>query len=58
MGALLRFIVAVVTPPVVVAFIVASLDDLALSLANPPLSSQKSRSTLSQVRPMKELRLP
>ena len=31
-----RFIVAVLTPPVVVAFIVASLDDLALSLANPP----------------------
>jgi hypothetical protein len=36
MGAHLRFIVSVLTPPVVVAFIVASLDDLALSLANPP----------------------
>jgi hypothetical protein len=36
MGAHLRFIVSVLTPPVVMAFIVASLDDLALSLANPP----------------------
>jgi hypothetical protein len=36
MGTHLRFIVAVLTPPVVVAFIVASLDDLALSLAKPP----------------------
>jgi hypothetical protein len=31
-----RFIVAVLAPPLVVAFIVASLDDLALALANPP----------------------
>ena len=36
LGTHFRFIVAVLTPPVVVAFIVASLDDLALSLANPP----------------------
>ncbi len=36
LGAHLRFIVAVLAPPVVVAFIVASLDDLALSYANPP----------------------
>jgi hypothetical protein len=36
MGAHLRFIVAVLTPPVVLAFIVTSLDDLALSLANAP----------------------
>ena len=36
MAAHLRFIVSVLTPPIVVAFIVASLDDLALSLANPP----------------------
>jgi hypothetical protein len=36
LGAHFRFIVAVLTPPIVVAFIVASLDDLALSLANPP----------------------
>jgi hypothetical protein len=36
LGAHFRFIVAVLAPPVVVAFIVASLDDLALSLANPP----------------------
>jgi hypothetical protein len=40
MGAHLRFILAVVTPPVVVAFIVASLDDPALSLANPPAQPQ------------------
>jgi hypothetical protein len=36
MGAHFRFIVAVLTPPVVLAFIVTSLDDLALSLANAP----------------------
>jgi hypothetical protein len=36
LGVHFRFIVAVLAPPVVVAFIVASLDDLALSLANPP----------------------
>lgn len=36
LGAHFRFIVAVLAPPLVVAFIVASLDDLALSLANPP----------------------
>jgi hypothetical protein len=36
LGTHFRLIVAVLTPPVVVAFIVASLDDLALSLANPP----------------------
>ena len=36
LGAHLRFIVAVLTPPVVVAFIVASLDDLALALAQAP----------------------
>jgi hypothetical protein len=36
LGAHFRFIVAVLAPPVVVAFIVASLDDLALSYANPP----------------------
>jgi hypothetical protein len=35
LGAHLRFIVAVITPPAVVAFIVATLDDLALALANP-----------------------
>jgi len=36
LGTHFRFIVAVLAPPLVVAFIVASLDDLALSLANPP----------------------
>lgn len=36
LGAHIRFIVAVLAPPVVLAFIVASFDDLALSLANPP----------------------
>ena len=36
LGAHLRFIVAVLTPPAVVAFIVATLDDLALALANAP----------------------
>jgi hypothetical protein len=36
LGAHFRFIVAVFAPPVVVAFIVASLNELALSLANPP----------------------
>lgn len=36
LGTHLRFIVAVLAPPLVVAFIVASLNDLALSLANPP----------------------
>jgi hypothetical protein len=36
LGAHLRFIVAVLTPPAVVAFIVATLDDLALALANTP----------------------
>lgn len=36
LGAHVRFIVAVLAPPVVVLFIVASLDDLALSLARPP----------------------
>ena len=46
MGALLRFIVAVVTPPVVVAFIVASLDDLALALANPPDQPAKPQGPL------------
>jgi hypothetical protein len=35
LGAHLRFIVAVLTPPAVVAFIVATLDDLALALAYP-----------------------
>jgi hypothetical protein len=35
LGAHLRFIVAVITPPAVVAFIVATLDDLTLALANP-----------------------
>jgi hypothetical protein len=34
-GAHLRFIVAVVTPPVVVAFIVASLDDLGAVVSEP-----------------------
>jgi hypothetical protein len=36
LGAHLRFIVAVLTPPAVVAFIVATLDDLALALENTP----------------------
>jgi hypothetical protein len=36
LGTHFRFIVAVLAPPLVVAFIVASLNDLALSLANPP----------------------
>jgi hypothetical protein len=36
LGAHLRFIVAVITPPAVVAFIVATLDDLTLALANAP----------------------
>jgi hypothetical protein len=36
LGTHFRFIVAVLAPPLVVSFIVASLDDLALSLANPP----------------------
>jgi hypothetical protein len=36
LGRHFRFIVAVLAPPLVVAFIVASLNDLALSLANPP----------------------
>jgi hypothetical protein len=36
LGAHFRFIVAVLAPPVVVSFIVASLNELALSLANPP----------------------
>jgi hypothetical protein len=36
LGVHFRFIVAVLVPPVVVAFIVASLNELALSLANPP----------------------
>jgi hypothetical protein len=36
LGVHFRFIVAVLAPPVVVAFIVASLNELALSLANPP----------------------
>jgi hypothetical protein len=36
LGTHFRFIVAVLAPPLVVTFIVASLDDLALSLANPP----------------------
>ncbi|WP_101949481.1 hypothetical protein [Mycobacterium sp. 3519A] len=36
LGVHFRFIVAVLAPPVVVSFIVASLDELALSLANPP----------------------
>jgi hypothetical protein len=36
LGAHLRFIVAVLTPPAVVAFIVATLDDLALALENAP----------------------
>jgi len=36
LGAHLRFIVAVLTPPAVVAFIVATLDSLALALANAP----------------------
>ena len=35
LGAHLRFVVAVLTPPAVVAFIVATLDDLALAVANP-----------------------
>jgi hypothetical protein len=46
MGTHLRFIVAVVTPPVVVAFIVASLDDLALALANPPDQPAKPQGPL------------
>jgi hypothetical protein len=46
MGAHLRFIVAVLTPPVVVAFIVASLDDLALALANPPDQPAKPQGPL------------
>jgi hypothetical protein len=36
LGAHLRFIVAVLTPPAVVAFIVATLDDLALALETTP----------------------
>jgi hypothetical protein len=36
LGTHFRFIVAVLAPPLVVSFIVASLNDLALSLANPP----------------------
>ena len=36
LGTHFRFIVAVLAPPLVVTFIVASLNDLALSLANPP----------------------
>jgi hypothetical protein len=36
LGAHLRFMVAVVTPPAVVAFVVAHLDDLALALSHPP----------------------
>ncbi|MFG1929757.1 hypothetical protein ACGFK1_03750 [Mycobacterium sp. NPDC048908] len=36
LGKHFRFIVAVLAPPLVVSFIVASLNDLALSLANPP----------------------
>lgn len=36
LGTHLRFIVAVITPPIVVAFIMATLGDLALSLASPP----------------------
>jgi hypothetical protein len=36
LGMHFRFIVAVLAPALVVSFIVASLDDLALSLANPP----------------------
>jgi hypothetical protein len=36
LGAHLRFMVAVVTPPAVVAFVIANLDDLALALAQPP----------------------
>jgi hypothetical protein len=36
LGAHLRFMVAVVTPPAVVAFIITNLDDLALALAQAP----------------------
>jgi hypothetical protein len=36
LGVHIRFIVAVITPPIIVVFVCASLDDLALSLAGPP----------------------
>jgi hypothetical protein len=36
LGAHIRFIVAVLTPPIIVVFVLSSLDDLALSLAGPP----------------------
>lgn len=38
LGAHMRFIVAVIAPPIIVVFVLASLDDLALSLAGPPLN--------------------
>jgi hypothetical protein len=36
LGSHIRFIVSVITPPIVVVFVLTSLDDLALSLAGPP----------------------
>jgi hypothetical protein len=47
LGAHFRFIVAVLAPPVVVTFIVASLNELALSLANPPDQQSGPHETLS-----------
>lgn len=36
LGSHIRFIVAVITPPIVVVFVLTSLEDLAMSLAGPP----------------------